>query len=100
LFLYKNKNSLELFREAHLAKHRAYCPYSKFRYDFKKYFFFKMILYFNRVGAALLTSTGKIYSGCNVENAAYPLATCAERTAVVKAVSEGEKSFQTIAITS
>jgi len=48
----------------------------------------------------LLTSTGKIYSGCNIENAAYPLATCAERTALVKAVSEGEKSFQTIAITS
>jgi len=73
----------ELFREAHLAKHRAYCPYSEFR-----------------VGAALLTSNGKIYSGCNIENAAYPLATCAERTALVKAVSEGEKSFQTIAITS
>jgi cytidine deaminase len=54
----------------------------------------------NRVGAALLTSTGKIYSGCNIENAAYPLATCAERTALVKAVSEGEKFFQTIAITS
>ncbi|CAF5001295.1 unnamed protein product [Rotaria magnacalcarata] len=54
----------------------------------------------NRVGAALLTSTGKIYTGCNVENAAYPLSTCAERTAVVKAVSDGEKSFKKIAITS
>ncbi|UJR31516.1 hypothetical protein I4U23_019005 [Adineta vaga] len=73
----------ELFREAHLAKHRAYCPYSKFR-----------------VGAAILTSSGKIYSGCNIENASYPLTTCAERTAVVKAVSEGELSFQAIAITS
>lgn len=52
------------------------------------------------VGAALLTTTGKIYSGCNIENAAYPLGTCAERTALVKAVSEGENSFQTIAITS
>lgn len=52
------------------------------------------------VGAALLTADGKIYSGCNVENAAYPLGTCAERTAIVKAVSEGEKVFQTIAITS
>jgi cytidine deaminase len=84
-----------------LAKHRAYCPYSQFRYDFENIFFLnKIILYLNRVGAALLTSTGKIYSGCNVENAAYPLGTCAERTAVVKAVSEGEKSFQTIAITS
>jgi cytidine deaminase len=54
----------------------------------------------NRVGVAILTSTGKIYSGCNIENAAYPLSTCAERTAVVKAVSEGEKSFKKIAITS
>jgi len=63
-------------------------------------FFNKIILYLNRVGAALLTSTGKIYSGCNIENASYPLATCAERTALVKAVSEGEMSFQTIAITS
>ncbi|CAF1470896.1 unnamed protein product [Rotaria magnacalcarata] len=73
----------ELFREAHLAKHKAYCPYSKFR-----------------VGAALLTTSGKIYSGCNIENASYALATCAERTAVVKAVSEGEKSFKKLAITS
>jgi len=53
-----------------------------------------------RVGAALQTSTGKIYSGCNVENASYALATCAERTAIVKAVSEGETSFTKIAITS
>ena len=52
------------------------------------------------VGAALLTSTGKIYSGCNVENASYALATCAERTALVKAVSEGETLFEKIAITS
>ncbi|CAF1264330.1 unnamed protein product [Rotaria sp. Silwood1] len=73
----------ELFDKAHLAKYRAYCPYSHFR-----------------VGAALLTSTGKIYSGCNVENAAYPLSTCAERTVIVKAVSEGEKSFRKIVITS
>jgi cytidine deaminase len=47
-----------------------------------------------------LTSTGKIYSGCNVENASYALATCAERTAIVKAVSEGETSFTKIVITS
>ncbi|CAF4093979.1 unnamed protein product, partial [Rotaria sordida] len=52
----------ELFVQAHLVKHKAYVPYSNFR-----------------VGAALLTSTGKIYSGCNIENAAYGLATCAER---------------------
>lgn len=54
---------------------------------------------FNRVGAALVTSTGKIYSGCNIENASYGLTTCAERTALVKAVSEGEHSFKAIAIT-
>jgi cytidine deaminase len=52
------------------------------------------------VGASILTTSGKIYSGCNVENAAYPLSTCAERTAVVKAVSEGEKFFAKVAITS
>ncbi|CAF1479881.1 unnamed protein product [Rotaria sp. Silwood1] len=73
----------ELFNEARLAKYKAYCPYSHFR-----------------VGTALLTSTGKIYSGCNIENTSYPLSTCAERTIVVKAVSEGEKSFQKIVITS
>ncbi|CAF5177935.1 unnamed protein product, partial [Rotaria magnacalcarata] len=82
-FQSKEAPARELFRGAHLAKHRAHCPYSQFR-----------------VGAALLTSTGKIYTGCNVENAAYPLSTCAERTAVVKAVSDGEKSFKKIAITS
>ncbi|CAF0753696.1 unnamed protein product [Adineta ricciae] len=73
----------ELFRAAHTAKHAAYCPYSNFR-----------------VGAALLGSNGKIYMGCNIENASYALATCAERTAIVKAVSEGEKTFTKIAITS
>ncbi|CAF4420948.1 unnamed protein product [Rotaria socialis] len=78
-----NRPPTKLFREAHLAKHKAYCPYSKFR-----------------VGAALLATSGKIYSGCNIENASYALATCAERTAVVKAVSEGEKSFKKLAITS
>ncbi|CAF4073188.1 unnamed protein product, partial [Rotaria sp. Silwood1] len=51
---------VELFNEARLAKYKAYCPYSHFR-----------------VGTALLTSTGKIYSGCNIENASYPLSTCA-----------------------
>ncbi|CAF3544607.1 unnamed protein product [Rotaria sp. Silwood1] len=79
----RNKTPTKLFVEAHLAKHKAYCPYSNFR-----------------VGAAILTSTGKIYSGCNIENASYALATCAERTALVKAVSEGEHSFEKIAITS
>jgi cytidine deaminase len=61
----------------------AYAPYSKYH-----------------VGAALLTSSGKIYDGVNVENAAYPTSMCAERTAVFKAVSEGEKKFSAIAVAS
>ena len=61
----------------------AYAPYSRYR-----------------VGAALLTSSGKIYDGVNVENAAYPTSMCAERTAVFKAVSEGEKKFVAIAVAS
>lgn len=50
------------------------------------------------VGAALLTSEGKIYTGCNIENISYSLTICAERTAFFKAVSEGEKSFRAIAV--
>ncbi|XP_066126331.1 cytidine deaminase isoform X2 [Saccopteryx bilineata] len=65
------------------AKKSAYCPYSHFP-----------------VGAALLTRDGKIFSGCNVENAAYPLGICAERTAIQKAISEGYKDFRAIAIAS
>jgi cytidine deaminase len=57
-------------------------------------------VYCDSVGAALETTKGKIYSGCNVENASYGLCTCAERTAIVKAVSEGELSFKKIVITS
>ena len=51
-----------------------------------------------RVGAALLSKTGKLYSGCNIENAAYSPTNCAERTAFFKAVSEGEREFEAIAI--
>ncbi|XP_008050974.1 cytidine deaminase [Carlito syrichta] len=65
------------------AKKAAYCPYSHFP-----------------VGAALLTRDGKIFSGCNVENASYPLGICAERTAIQKAVSEGSKDFLAIAVSS
>ena len=50
------------------------------------------------VGASLLTSEGKIYTGCNIENAAYGPSNCAERTAIFKAVSEGKKEFEAIAI--
>ena len=59
----------------------SYAPYSHFK-----------------VGAALLTREGKIYTGCNIENAAYTPTNCAERTAFFKAVSEGERSFQAICI--
>ncbi|KAM5323026.1 cytidine deaminase-like [Glossophaga mutica] len=63
------------------AKKFAYCPYSHFP-----------------VGAAVLTKDGKIFSGCNMENASYPLCVCAERTAIQKAVSEGYKDFRAIAV--
>ena len=59
----------------------SYAPYSEFK-----------------VGAALLTQDGKIYTGCNIENAAYTPSNCAERTAFFKAVSEGERAFQAICI--
>src|SRR5215510_11209149 len=72
----------KLIRHARQAMKNAYAPYSDFR-----------------VGAALLTSTGKIYSGCNVENGSYGLTVCAERTAIFKAISEGHRRFTAIAIT-
>jgi cytidine deaminase len=63
------------------AGRRAYAPYSK-----------------HQVGAALRTSSGRIFTGCNIENAAYPTGTCAERVAVFKAVSEGEREFDVMAV--
>ncbi|XP_022090135.1 cytidine deaminase-like isoform X2 [Acanthaster planci] len=63
------------------AKKNAHCPYSKFR-----------------VGASLLTKDGKVFSGCNVENASYTLGLCAERCAIFKAVSEGYKEFRAMAV--
>ena len=71
----------QLVREALEAIHFAYVPYSGFT-----------------VGAALLTKSGKVYRGCNIENAAYGPSNCAERTAIFKAVSEGEREFAAIAI--
>ena len=71
----------QLVEAAAQARRWAYAPYSKYP-----------------VGAALLTASGKIYDGVNVENAAYPTTICAERVAVFKAVSEGERTFQAIAV--
>ncbi len=72
---------LELMKEAIAAREYAYAPYSGFR-----------------VGAALLTKTGKIFCGCNIENAAYSPTNCAERTAFFQAIAHGERAFSKIAI--
>jgi cytidine deaminase len=66
---------------ANEARRRAYAPYSKFS-----------------VGSALRTKTGRIYTGVNVENAAYPASMCAERVAIFKAISEGERDFEVISV--
>ena len=65
------------------AMEKAYAPYSNFK-----------------VGAALLTESGKIYTGCNIENLSYGATICAERVAIFKAISDGEKNFTKIAIVS
>ena len=74
-------NMEELLQKAFLAAQTAYVPYSRFR-----------------VGAALLGDDGVVYLGCNVENRSFGLTICAERTAVTKAVSEGQRSFRALAI--
>ena len=71
----------KLIRTALETRRWAYAPYSGYK-----------------VGAALLTASGRIYDGVNVENAAYPTSMCAERVAVFKAVSEGEREFEAIAV--
>ena len=72
----------ELVTLAIKARENAYAPYSGYK-----------------VGAALKTKSGKIYLGCNIENASFSPTVCAERTAIFKAVSEGEKEFEAIAVT-
>lgn len=71
----------ELLTAAKQVRENAYAPYSRFK-----------------VGAALLTDDGRIYTGCNVENASYGLSICAERAAVFHAVSQGATSFQALAV--
>ncbi|SDJ68106.1 cytidine deaminase [Sediminibacillus albus] len=74
-----DKNNL--FEKAKEIRERAYTPYSKFP-----------------VGAALLTKSGKVYQGCNIENAAYPVSLCAERVAIFKAISDGATDFAEMAV--
>ena len=76
-----NFTTAQLIQEATAAMQYSYTPYSHFR-----------------VGAALLTKSGKLYRGCNIENAAYTPTNCAERTAFFKAVSEGELEFEAICV--
>ena len=71
-------NLIDIAKE---ARKNSYSPYSNFK-----------------VGAALLTKDNKVYTGCNVENGAYTPSCCAERTAFVKAISEGNKEFDSIAV--
>jgi cytidine deaminase len=74
-------NKEQLIEQAKLAREKAYVPYSKFK-----------------VGAALLSEDGKVYGGANIENAAYSLTCCAERTALFKAYTEGDTKFSAIAV--
>ena len=71
----------ELVQTAIAYRKHSYSPYSHFA-----------------VGAAVLTKSGKVYGGCNIENASYPVACCAERTAIFKAVSEGERDLAALAV--
>lgn len=74
---------IELINIAKNGLEKSYSPYSEFK-----------------VSAALLTDSGKVYSGCNIENSSYGATICAERVAIFKAISEGEKNFTKIAIVS
>ncbi len=74
-------NINELINNAIKAREHSYSPYSKFK-----------------VGAALKTKNGKVFTGCNIENSSYGLSICAEREAVFKAISSGEKDLDTIVV--
>ncbi|WP_252502917.1 cytidine deaminase [Sporosarcina sp. Marseille-Q4943] len=74
-------DKVKLMEEAKTAREKAYVPYSKFP-----------------VGAALLTGDGLVYHGCNIENSAYSMTNCAERTAFFKAVSDGNTDFKALAV--
>lgn len=74
-------NDMELYEKAVKAMEYSYSPYSKYK-----------------VGAAVLTKCGKVFTGCNVENSSYGATICGERTALTKAVSEGYRDFEAIAI--
>ena len=76
-----NEERQALIDLGNAARQRAYVPYSNYP-----------------VGAALRTKTGRIYTGVNVENAAYPQTMCAERVAIFKAISDGEKEFEVISV--
>jgi cytidine deaminase len=78
-----HESTTELVALGRMARDQAYAPYSRFR-----------------VGAALRTTSGRLYSGCNVENASYGLSICAERVAIFKAISEGEREFEALAVVS
>jgi cytidine deaminase (EC 3.5.4.5) len=71
----------ELIRKANEAREQAYAPYSRYQ-----------------VGAAVLTADGQVFTGCNIENAAFPSSLCAERVAIFKAVSEGHRQLRVIAV--
>ncbi len=76
-------NNIDLLQKARETMKHAYSKYSNFQ-----------------VGAALLTKDGRVYTGCNIENSSYGAAICAERVAFVKAISEGARDFQALALTS
>ena len=76
-----SRNVSKLEKAARIAARRAYAPYSRFR-----------------VGAAVLASSGRMYTGCNIENASYGLCNCAERTAIFAAISSGETAISHVVV--